>query len=283
MTDAVANLLTSKGVYYIPSGKDYLVKCLNPEHNDSSPSLRIDKVTGISHCFSCGWKRNIFKHFGIFTNNSSIRVAKLKEKIADIRMFNTDVSMPEGHTPYTQSFRGISTATLKHFGAFYTYEVEKLEDRVIFPIKDVSDKYVAFVGRHTMSDGNPRYVIYPSGRSLPCYPSIMPEGTKTVVLVEGIFDMLNLYDKGMRNISCVFGTSTMKNNTKERLLAFKVQGIEKVYILFDGDKAGREAAKEIKPLIEQENFTVEIIDLPDEIDPGELDQASVDSIKEFTK
>ena len=95
--------------------------------------------------------------------------------------------------------------------------------------------------------------------------------------------MLNLYDKGMRNVSCVFGTSTLKNATKERLMPFKVQGVEKIFILFDGDKAGRDAANEIKPLIEAENFKVEIIKLPDDTDPGELDQASVDSIKEYTK
>lgn len=267
----------------MPSGKDLLVKCLNPEHNDSNPSLRIDRITGISHCFACGWKRNIFKHFGIISNNASIRVAKLKEKIQNIKLSSIEVDLPDGHTPFNRNFRGISAETLKHFGAFYTNEVEKLQDRIIFPIKEVSGKHVAFVGRHTMSNGNPRYLIHPSGRSLPIYPNVYTEHTRTAILVEGVFDMLNLYDKGVRNVSCVFGTTTLKNATKERLLPLKVQGVEKIFILFDGDDAGRSAAAEIKPLIEEEGFVVEIIDLPDDTDPGELDQENIDSIKEYTK
>lgn len=283
MTQAVENLLTAKGVYFIPSGKDFLVKCLNPEHNDSNPSLRIDRVTGISHCFACGWKKNIFKHFGVLTTNSSIRVAKLKEKIQEIKLATLEVGLPDGHTPYTQVFRGISIATLKHFGAFYTNEVEKLADRIIFPITDVTGKYVAFNGRHVLSDSQPKYVIYPGGRTLPLFPNIVAEDVKTIVLVEGMFDMLNLYDKGLRNAVCCFGVTTLKSNTGDKLLAFKVQGITKIFILFDGDKAGREAAKELKPMIEEAGFVVEIISLPDDTDPGELDQESVDQIKEYTK
>jgi DNA primase len=54
-----------------------------------------------------------------------------------------------------------------------------------------------------------------------------------------------------------------------------------VYLLFDGDEAGRKAAKLMKPLIEEEGFIVEIIDLPDGTDPGELDTENVRSIAEY--
>jgi DNA primase len=283
MSDPVLALLQDKGLAYTVSGKDYLIKCLNPEHDDSNPSFRVDKVTGVSHCFACGFKRNLFRHFGLLTNNTSIRVAKLKEKIADLRNSTIEITLPEGHTPYTKSFRGISIPTLRAFGAFYTHEVEKLEDRVCFPITDITDKLVATVARHAMSNGNPRYVVYPSGRSLPLYPTIFEEPTRTIVLVEGIFDMLNMYDKGARNVVCCFGTSTLRNEVKTRLLPYKAQGIEKIFILFDGDKAGREAAAELKPLIEAENYLVELIELPDDQDPGELSQEDVDSIREYTK
>lgn len=276
------SLLASKGIPFMPSGKDFLISCLNPDHDDRNPSLRVDKVTGIAHCFSCGWKRNLFKHYGLFTNTTPIRVQKLKEKIVEIRESAVDVPVPAGHTPFTQSYRGISAATYKHFEAFYTSEVPKLEDRVVFPIKDTAGRTTAFIGRHTLSSGNPKYLVYPSGKPLPCYPSIVESGS-TIVLVEGIFDMLNLYDKGMRNAVTMFGTQSLKSAIKEKMLPFKIQGVTKVFLMLDGDNAGRAAAKELKPLLEQENFTVEIIELPDDQDPGELDQASVDSIKEYTK
>jgi len=283
MSDPVLSLLQSKGLAYTVSGKDYLIKCLNPEHEDSNPSFRVDKVTGISHCFACGFKRNLFKFFGILGANNSIRVAKLKEKLQDLRNNSIDITLPDGHTPYTRQFRGISQATLKHFGAFFTHDVEKLQDRVCFPIYDISNKLVASIGRHSLSDGNPRYVVFPSGRPIPLYPTSFEDTPRTVVLVEGIFDMLNMYDKGARNVVCCFGTSTLKSDVKNKMLPFKAQGIEKVFILFDGDEAGRTAAAEIKPLLEVEDFLTEIVNLPDDTDPGNLGQEDIDSIIEYTK
>ena len=191
--------------------------------------------------------------------------------------------MPEDAIPFTQSFRGISAKTLKRFGAFTTNSDDKLIDRIIFPIKDATDKTIVFLGRHTLSNANPKYQIYPSGVSIPTYPIKIPKGNTSIVLVEGIFDMLNCIDKGLDNVVCVFGTQTMKAETSRKLLYYKAQGIQKVYILFDGDKAGNDAAKELKPLIEESGFSVEIITLPDGVDPGELDEENVLSIKEYTR
>lgn len=283
MNDPVLSLLNEKGLSFTVSGKDYVIKCLNPEHDDSNPSCRVDRTTGVLHCFSCGFKRNLFKHFGVFTNHSSIRIAKLKEKLKDLKESCIDLEMPDGATPYTQPFRGISVKTLKHFDVFYTHQVDELIDRVVFPIRDVAGKNVVFVGRHALSNGNPRYVNYPRGTQIPLFPVKLEETTDHIVLVEGVMDMLNLYDKGLTNAVASFGTSTLKGNAASKLLPFKVQGITKIHILYDGDTAGREAAKELKPIIEECGFEVKIIDLPDDTDPGDLSQEDVDSIKEYIK
>ena len=47
----VEELLQEKNLDFKVSGRDYLVKCLNPEHEDTNPSMRIDNITGIFHCF----------------------------------------------------------------------------------------------------------------------------------------------------------------------------------------------------------------------------------------
>ena len=281
MSDPVLELINKNGLGFTVSGRDYLIKCLNPEHEDSNPSFRVDRVSGVAHCFSCGFKTNIFKFFGVFTNPVPIRIAALKEKLAELKTSGTGLDLPTGHTPYTKQFRGISPQTLRHFGAFYTKQVEKLQDRIVFPIKDITGKIVVFVARHTMSNGNPRYVNYPSGVRIPVYPSHLPSGYKSMVLVEGIFDMLNLYDNGLENVVCAFGTNTLQNETKAKLLPFKAQGITHIYLLFDGDDAGRKAAQQLKPTIEQEGFIVEIINLPDGTDPGELDREDIRSIAEY--
>jgi DNA primase len=248
---------------------------LNPEHDDSNPSFRIDKLSGVAHCFSCGFKTNIFKYFGVFNNPVPLKILQLKQKLNSISSYGLGLDLPNGHTPYTKPFRGISTKTLKHFGAFYTNQVEELQDRIVFPAYDVRDKLVAFIGRHILSSGNPRYKNYPSKVTLPLFPAKLPQEHKSLVLVEGIFDMLNLYDKGLQNVVACLGTNTLQNNTKEKLLPFKAQGVSKLYVLFDGDQAGRKAAQFIKPILEEQEFFVEVLDLPDDKDPGELDQSEV--------
>jgi len=283
MSDPVLELLKSKAVPFQISGKDYVTKCFNPDHNDTNPSFRIDRMTGIAHCFSCGFKTNIFKYYGLLTNNVSVRVAKLKEKLNILKESSAGLDPLDGAKPVTQAFRGISTQTLKHFKAFETDQVEKMLDRIVFPITDVRGKTVCYIGRHSMSNGNPRYVNYPSGATIPLFPAKFTEKYRTIILVEGIFDMLNCYDKGLKNTVCTFGTSKLLSDVPQKLLSYKVMGIEKIFILYDGDDAGREAARKIQPLIEETGFITEIIDLPEGQDPGVITQEDVNSLIEYTK
>lgn len=278
MSDPVLELIQKNDLKFSVSGRDYLIKCLNPDHQDSNPSFRVDKVTGVAHCFACGFKTNLFKYYGVFTNLVPMKILALKEKLDALKKFGQELDLPQGYTPWTKQFRGVSPATLKHFGAFYTNQVEKLQDRIIFPIKDITNKTQVFVGRHTMSNGNPRYINYPQGVKIPLYPAHLPSGYSSMVIVEGLFDMLNLYDNGCENVVCAFGTNTLQNDTKQKLLPFRAQGITHVYLLFDGDDAGRSAAKNLKPLLEAEGFITEIVDLPDGSDPGDLDAENVRSI-----
>lgn len=281
MSDPVLELIQKNNLAYTVSGRDYLIHCLNPEHDDSNPSFRIDRVSGVAHCFSCGFKTNLFKYYGVFTNPVPLKIAALKEKLAELKTSGIGLEMPVGHTPFTRSFRGISAQTLKQFGAFYTNSVERLQDRIVFPVQDITQKIVAFVGRHTLSNGNPRYINYPSKVKLPVMPCYLSAEFTSMVLVEGIFDMLNLYEKGLKNAVCVFGTNTLQNDLKSKLLPFKAQGITHIYLLFDGDEAGSRAAETLKPLIEDQGFIVEIISLPDGTDPGDLDHEEVRSIREY--
>ena len=283
MSDPVLDIINKNNLGFTVSGRDYLIKCLNPDHEDSNPSFRVDKVTGVAHCFSCGFKTNIFKYYGLLTNNVSVRVAKLKEKLNILKESSAGLDPLEGAKPVTQTFRGISTQTLKHFKAFETDQVEKMLDRIVFPITDVRGKTVCYVGRHSMSNGNPRYVNYPSGATIPLFPAKFTEKYRTIILVEGIFDMLNCYDKGLKNTVCTFGTSKLLSDVPQKLLSYKVMGIEKIFILYDGDDAGREAARKIQPLIEEAGFITEIIDLPEGQDPGVITQEDVNSLIEYTK
>lgn len=279
----VEDLLNSKNITYRIQGRDFLIKCLNPEHEDSNPSMRVDKDTGIFNCFSCGFGGNIYSHFGVLSNNLNLKLTMLKSKLKKVREDQLGLDPIEGAVPYSTSFRGISAATLKLFKAQTTTEVASLDSRIIFPITDVSGKTVVYIARHVLSQANPRYLIYPKSTKVPLFPVKMPKGTKSIVLVEGIFDLLNCYDKGLKNVVCTFGTQTLKADIESKLLFFKAQGIYKVYLMFDGDNAGREAMQELKPQLEKQNFTVDIIKLKDGVDPGNLSQEDINEIIEYTK
>lgn len=68
----VLELLQKHGHKVKPSGQDYLICCLNPEHEDNNPSMRIDKISGIFNCLSCGFKGNLYKYYGVFTEKGTL-------------------------------------------------------------------------------------------------------------------------------------------------------------------------------------------------------------------
>lgn len=281
MTNHVLDLINKQGLRYTESAKDYVIQCLNPEHTDSNPSFRVDKITGMTHCFSCGYKVNIFKHFGVVSSFTSIKIAKLKQKLKDLYINLNGVEFPEEQVPMTRPFRGISVKTLREFGAFYATGKEALQDRLFFPVRDITGKVAVFVGRHMLSAGNPRYLNYPSGVTMPIFPEVFKEKYICAILVEGIFDMLNLYDKGVRNVCCTFGTNTLSKDIALKLLALKTQGINKIYVMFDGDEAGNVATAKLLPMLEELGYLTEKITLESGTDPGDLSQEDVDSIKEY--
>ena len=189
----VEELLQEKRLDFKVSGRDYLVKCLNPEHEDTNPSMRIDNITGIFHCFSCGFRGNLFKHFGAAANYLEIKRQKLKERIEETRASSIGLEFPKGFTPYVGNWRGIKPETYKHFEAFLHHD-RSFNGRIVFPIRDITGKVVAFNGRHMTMTETPKYLIYPPQAVMPLFPSSVKSIKGKVILVEGFFDMINLFD-----------------------------------------------------------------------------------------
>lgn len=269
----VEELLVSKNLYFQPRGADYLLKCVSPDHDDSNPSMRVDKVTGIFHCLSCGFKGNIFSHFGAKSNPFQIRRELLKQKIGLKMAESVGLNMPNDSVSYSGDWRGISPETYQKFNAFQNAGKDYI-GRVIFPITDVSGRYVAFVGRHTTAGTSPKYMIYPPKAKMPLFPMVTPIQGR-VILVEGIFDMLNLHDKGLTNAVCTFGTRTLN---AEKLELLKMQGVESLDIFFDSDDAGQTAVVKVKELADEVGLTYRNIELKGK-DPGSLSEATILKLK----
>lgn len=265
----VEELLIEKGIDYIPKGKDFVVKCLNPEHPDRNPSLRIDRTTGIFNCFACSFKGNLFSLFGERLNKLQLKRENLKKKINNKRSESIGLSFPALYTPYIGNWRNVRPETYRKFEAFQSHERQHV-GRIVFPIRDISGRIVAFNGRHT-SGGNPKYYISPPGARLPLFPINADPIKSSIVLVEGIFDMVNLHDKGITNAMCCFGT---KNINEDKLSLLRVKGVERVDIFFDGDEAGQKAAETVAAMAEKVGLSHRNINLAGK-DPGELTEAQV--------
>ena len=272
----VDELLQEKRIDYKVSGRDYVVKCLSPDHDDHNPSMRIDNITGVFNCFSCGFKGNLFTHFGAAANFLEIKRQKLKTSIEEKRSASVGFEFPKGFQPYKGNWRGIQPETYKHFDAFMHHD-SQFNGRIVFPIRDITGKVVAFNGRHMTMTEIPKYLIYPPQAKLPLYPSNAKPIKGKVILVEGIFDMVNLWDKGLTNAICCFGT---KNVDTDKLSILKMQNIAGIDIMFDGDEAGQNAAEDLKVMGEKIGLVTRNINLGANIDPGGLADVKVSSLRD---
>ena len=270
----VDELLTAQGIEFRPSGKDYLIRCLNPDHEDRNPSLRIDKTTGIFNCLSCGYSGNLFNHFGEKPDWLQIRRERLKSIISDKLVETSGLSVPDNAIPFNQDWRNISASTFIRFEAFQHSNPEFI-GRVVFPIRSITNKIIAFCGRH-QGQVDPKYLFHPAGSKLPLFPIVKPIQGR-IILVEGIMDMINLHDKGLTNAVCAFGVNKV---TTDKINILKIQGVSGIDIFFDNDEAGQNGSEKLKELLEHNELTSRNITFGKIKDPGELTALQVIKLKE---
>jgi len=270
----VDELLTAQGIEFRTSGKDFLIRCLSPDHEDRNPSLRVDKTTGIFNCLSCGFSGNIFHHFGEKPNWLEMKRRGLTELISNKLAETSGLSVPVNAVPFDQDWRGISASTFMRFGAFQHNNPEFI-GRVVFPISGISGKIVVFCGRH-QGQVDPKYLFHPSATKIPLFPIVKPVQGR-IILVEGIMDMLNLHDKGLTNAVCAFGVNTV---TPDKINILKIQGISGIDIFFDNDDAGQNGATKLKETLEKNEMAARIATYSTVKDPGEMTASQVIKLKE---
>lgn len=279
----VNKLLEQKGIDYEEKGNDYIVSCLNPEHIDSNPSLRIDRDTGKYNCFSCGFRGDIFDHFGEYRSRTYDLLYEVESLIDNIMLEARGLEIPESAVAFTGAYRGIRPETYKKFNAF-THTDPEFADRIVIPIYSVSDNIPAFIGRYMFSQATPKYRVYPPSANIPIYP--VPYGD-TAIFVEGIFDVINLHDKGVEEACAIFGTHTITWKTVEDKLApLMAAGVTRIVLLLDGDSAGKNSTRKLTSMIEAKT-DLRVFDasglLPEGEDPGSLSQDEVTLLHKYIK
>jgi len=284
----VETLLTDKDIKFDGKGKDLLITCLNPEHEDENPSMRVSRDSGAYHCFGCGAKGSIFTRFNRYRNVFNSRIVEIKNTMIELRKASwAGFDLPTDAFFMYEIYRNIPATIIKKFEAFKTEKIG-MEDRIVFPIRDNREIIIGFQGRFLYSDASPKYLAYPGGVSFPWYPS--PGRAElignSIVLVEGLMDALYLHGKGITNAVSIFGTKSVTHDTLlDKLTPFMLLGVDTVHIMLDGDSAGRHASTSILKMIKQQtDLVVNEILLDDEEDPATLSDEVLDMLKiELTK
>ena len=149
---------------------------------------------------------------------------------------------------------------------------DRFRGRLMFGIKDIAGKIIAFGGRLIDGEGakyinSPEGSIYHKRNNLylldTARKSIREKGS--AILVEGYMDAVRLHKCGFTNTTASLGTSL--TDTQAELLA---RFTDRCYICYDSDAAGQNATMKGMYTLAEHGLDVRVIQLPEGKDPDEF-------------
>jgi DNA primase len=156
-------------------------------------------------------------------------------------------------------------------------------NRLIFTIANVHGQPIGFGGR-VLDDSLPKYINSPES---PVYlksevlfgidlaRQSMRE-QRAAIIVEGYFDHLALFRRGITNVVATCGTALTKGH-----LQVLRRYADRMYLLFDGDSAGKKATFRAMELLLSDQVPCYVIELPAGDDPDSyLEKHSVGEFEE---
>ena len=161
-------------------------------------------------------------------------------------------------------------------GLFYLSDDNQFFDtffgRIVFPLTNDKGQVIAFSGRIWQEVDN-QSAKYKNSRSTAIFNKSYElyhldkakKGTGKITelyLMEGFMDVIAAYRAGIENAVASMGTALSKEHV-DHLKRFT----KKIVLSYDGDKAGQAATA--KALEELKDFSVEVVRVPDAMDPDE--------------
>lgn len=317
------------------------LKGLCPFHSEKTPSFTVYPSENSFYCFGCGVggdaitfvrKREnldypdavefLANRAGItivrdelrngYSNEPRFDKAKmLKMNVDAAKFFHkqlfADTPDAKAALEYFTNSRGLSLATIKHFGLGYapnsfdvfskymlsrgyTYDelvagflcgrsergtyYDAFRNRVMFPIIDVSGNVIAFGGR-VMDDSKPKYKnssdtpVFKKSRNLFALNFARLACEETLILCEGYMDVIALHSAGFTNAVATLGTAITAEQA--RMMS---RYTKKVIISYDADEAGQKAAMRAIKMLGDVGLDVTILKVPGAKDPDEYIKAN---------
>ncbi len=149
---------------------------------------------------------------------------------------------------------------------------DRFRNRVIFPIFDTGSRVIGF-GARTLDGSTPKYLntpetsVYSKSDSLYGIHLARKKGRETghIFVVEGYFDFLSLYIRGVKNTVATLGTALTSSHAKQLKTCCKC-----AVLVFDSDEAGIRAAKKGIGIFKDVGMEVNILVLPTGYDPDKF-------------
>lgn len=175
----------------------------------------------------------------------------------------------DGTHPHLVRERELRPETVAHFGVGYCAR-GILRGMIAVPIHDEEGALVAYAGRRLQAQAireegkyklpknfKKQLVLYNFHRAVPF------AAEHGLILVEGFFSVMKLYEAGLQNVVASMGTDL--SEAQAELLG----QAREVVLLFDGDEAGRAGALAARTLLEG-RVPTRLVTLPENLEPEGL-------------
>jgi len=249
----LAMILKKHGIPVKSVGSAFLIPC--PFHAEVTPSCSV-RATGF-HCFGCTESGSISKllikleimerpTFDLLQHKQDVLTKLLGDKLAGV------IGLPTDGLPFVHGLKGITEETFKIFGVFTS---PHYKDRIVIPIY-YNGKLRGLIKRN-ISDGQYDVQFYDGYTPL----NIDKIQSNKLIIVEGSFDLFSVYQAGFHNV-----VASLSSSNSYSLVKWLNQiSATNVYILYDGDNAGRRGAQTLNNLYPDST----ILELPEGLDPND--------------
>ncbi len=253
-------------------------------------TFHVDTAGQVFHCFSCraggsvldlvmameacGWRQaaeQLIRWPGILTRKVGpwppTGKPTVTKKIEAIPPLGFRLQGVDPQHPYL-STRGIRHATAIEFGVGFYPGPGLMQLRFVIPIEDEAGRLVGYGGR-SLDGSEPRYRFPPRfSKSQLLFNLHRATATRQshVVVVEGFFDCLKVYQAGFRTVVALMG-SLLYERQRELL----VRHFRHISLMLDGDAAGRRASSAITPVLSG-HCPTDVIELADGAQPDQLSE-----------
>ena len=193
-----------------------------------------------------------------------------------LKHFRIGLAPPERNYLYQRLSDQYREEDFLDSGLFYLSDanqfVDTFHNRIMFPLTNDQGKVIAFSGRIWQKTDS-QTSKYKNSRSTAIFNKSyelyhMDRAKKSsgkaseIYLMEGFMDVIAAYRAGIENAVASMGTALSKEHI-DHLKHFT----KKIVLSYDGDKAGQAATA--KALEELKDFSVEVVRVPDSMDPDE--------------